>query len=294
MRSRVESTVLAVADANALFGEGRVRWMVASDRWQRPARGVVVRHSGPLSHSDRLWCELLARSPRAALAGLTAAALDGLKNFDTKTVFLLVPRGVSTQSRDGVVVHSSSRLRPVDLHPARQPRRTRPARSIVDAASWAATDLKAQAVMASAVQQGLVRPTDLAAVIDGLLKAPRRQLISETIRDVSGGSLSEYEILFARLCRQYALPMPTRQRRRKDSAGRWRYLDADFDDYDLTVEVDGQQHMEALSWWEDMMRTNDLVADEDRRVMRFAGFALRRQPERVAQVLARYFARARR
>jgi len=294
MRPGAEPTVLAVADAIALFGEGHVRWMVASGRWQRPVRGVVVRHSGPLSHGDRLWCELLARSPRAAVAGLSAAALDGLKNFDTKTVFLLVPRGSSTRSRDGVVVRSSTRLRPADLHPARSPRRTRPARSIVDAASWAVTDLKAQAVMASAVQQGLVRPEDHVAVVDCLLKVPRRQLISETIRDVSGGALSEYEILFARLCRRYALPTPSRQRRRKDAAGRWRYLDTDFDVHHLTVEIDGQQHMEALSWWEDMSRTNELVADEDRRVMRFAGFALRRQPEQVSQVLLRYFARGRR
>jgi len=191
-------------------------------------------------------------------------------------------------------VRSSVRLRPADLHPAREPRRTRPARSIVDAASWAATDLKAQAIMVSAVQQGLVRPEDLAAVVDGLLKVPRRQLILETIRDVSGGALSEYEILFARLCRRYALPTPSRQRRRKDAAGRWRYLDTDFDVHHLTVEIDGQQHMEALSWWEDMSRTNELVADEDRRVMRFAGFALRRQPEQVSQVLLRYFARGRR
>jgi hypothetical protein len=294
MRPGAVPTVLAVADAIALFGEGHVRWMVASGRWQRPVRGAIVRHSGPLSHGDRLWCELLARSPRAALAGLTAAALDGLKNFETKTVFLLVPRGSSTRSQDGVVVRSSVRLRPADLHPAREPRRTRPARSIVDAASWAATDLKAQAIMASAVQQGLVRPEDLAAVVDGLLKVPRRQLILETIRDVSGGALSEYEILFARLCRRYALPTPSRQRRRKDAAGRWRYLDTDFDVHHLTVEIDGQQHMEALSWWEDMSRTNELVADEDRRVMRFAGFALRRQPEQVSQVLLRYFARGRR
>lgn len=292
MASGSESAVLAVADANALFGEGRVRWLVASGRWQRPARGVIVRHSGPLSRGDRLWCELLAQNARAALAGLTAASLEGLRNFEKEPIFLLVPRGAGARSREGVVVHSSSRLRPADLHPVRTPRRTRPARSIVDAASWAATDLKAQTIIASAVQQGLVRPAALADIVDQMVKAPRRALISETVRDVSGGSLSEYEILFARLCRQSALPSPTRQRRRKDAAGRWRYFDADFDEHDLTVEVDGQHHMEALSWWEDMMRTNDLVADEGRRVMRFAGFALRRQPERVAQVLMRYFERA--
>jgi very-short-patch-repair endonuclease len=118
---------------------------------------------------------------------------------------------------------------------------------------------------------------------------PRRRLIDETIRDVSGGSLSEYEVLFIRLCRRFGLPTPTRQRRRKDAAGRWRYLDIEFDDYRLVVEVDGQQHMEALPWWEDMMRNNELVVDDHKTLLRFAGFALRHQPERIAEVLVKFF-----
>jgi very-short-patch-repair endonuclease len=67
----------------------------------------------------------------------------------------------------------------------------------------------------------------------------------------------------------------------------------DFDEYDLSVEVDGQQHMEALAWWEDMMRNNDLVVDDGKWLLRFAGFALRRQTERVAEVLQRFFDRQR-
>jgi very-short-patch-repair endonuclease len=111
----------------------------------------------------------------------------------------------------------------------------------------------------------------------------------ETIKDVAGGSLSEYEILFARLCRTFRLPTPTRQTRRRDSSGRWRYLDVEFDDFRLVVEIDGQQHMEALSWWEDMMRNNELVVDEHKTLLRFAGFALRHQPDKIAAVLRRFF-----
>ena len=55
------------------------------------------------------------------------------------------------------------------------------------------------------------------------------------------------------------------------------------------VEVDGQQHMEALPWWEDMMRNNELVVDDQKTLLRFAGFALRHQPELVAAVLQRFF-----
>lgn len=283
--------VLTARDACALFGEGHTRWMIERGRWQRPAKGIVVRHSGPLTREDALWCELLLQASGAALAGLSAASLDGLRGFDTPTVFVLAPRGVRIRSREGVVVRSSLHLGDADVHPVRLPRRTRLPRSVVDAASWAGTELRTQAIIAASVQQGLVSPQSLSTVVQLLTKVPRRGLIVETIRDVAGGSLSEYELLFLQMCRRFHLPIPTRQRRRKDAAGRWRYLDVDFDDYQLVAEVDGQQHMEALAWWEDMERNNDVVVEDGKTLLRFAGFALRRQPDRVAGVLRRFFDR---
>lgn len=269
---------------------GHVRWMVRSGRWQRPAKGVVVRHSGPLSHDDRVWCELLVQGPRAALAGLTAASFDGLTGFSSPAIFVAVPRGGRPRQREGVVVRTSQWLGDRDVHPVRTPRRTRLPRSIIDASSWAATDLRAQAILAASVQQGLVSAQSLAEIVHERVNVARRQLIVETIRDVGGGSLSEYELLFMRMCRQFHLPTPTRQRRRRDASQRWRYLDVDFDEYALSVEIDGQQHMEALAWWEDMQRNNDLVVEDGRWLLRFAGFALRRQTAHVARVLRRFFA----
>ena len=263
--------------------------MVQSGRWQRPAKGVVVRHSGSLSFTESVTCELLAQHPSAALAGLTAATLDGLRGFETRSTFIVIPHITRARPRPQVVVLRSRQLSANDIHPVRAPRRTRLPRSIVDAASWASTDLRCQAIIASAVQQGLVTPSALDAVAAQRVKAPRHALIAETIQDVGGGSLSEYEVLFIRMCRKHGLPTPTRQRRRKDASGRWRYLDVDFDDYRLVVEIDGQQHMEALPWWEDMMRNNEVVVDEQKTLLRFAGFALRHQSELVAAVLRRFF-----
>ena len=48
--------------------------------------------------------------------------------------------------------------------------------------------------------------------------------------------------------------------------------------------------MEALAWWQDMMRNNELVVDEQKVLLRFAGFALRHQRKEVAAVLKRFFA----
>lgn len=182
--------------------------MVRSGRWQRPAKGVVVRHSGPLSHDDRVWCELLVQGPRAALAGLTAASFDGLTGFSSAAIFVAVPRGGRPRQREGVVVRTSQWLGDRDVHPVRTPRRTRLPRSIIDASSWAATDLRAQAILAASVQQGLVSAQSLAEIVHERVNVARRQLIVETIRDVGGGSLSEYELLFMRMCRQFHLPTP--------------------------------------------------------------------------------------
>ena len=154
MPTRLATAVLTTRDACAFYGKGHVQWMVRSGRWQRPAKGVVVLHSGPLSHDDRLWCELFVQGPRAALAGLTAAALDGLSGFQTSGLFVLVPRGRRPKQRDGVIVHSTRSLDDRHVHPVRTPRRTRLPRSVVDAAAWAVTDLRAQAIIAPPSNRG--------------------------------------------------------------------------------------------------------------------------------------------
>lgn len=282
--------VLRSADANRVFGKDHVKWMVRSGRWQRPARGVIVRHSGTLTLDERVTVELFAQHPASAVAGLTAAVLDGLQGFPATPFFIVVPHEVRSRPRPGVVLKRTRLIGEADIHPARTPRRTRPARSIVDAAAWASSEFGAQAIIASGVQQGLVTPAQLSEVLRSFPRIARRPLLVETIRDVGGGSLSEYEVLFVRLCREFELPIPTRQRRRRDASGRWRYLDADFDEYGLVVEIDGQQHMEALAWWQDMMRSNELVVDEQKVLLRFAGFALRHQRQEVAAVLRRFFA----
>lgn len=46
--------------------------------------------------------------------------------------------------------------------------------------------------------------------------------------------------------------------------------------YDVVAEVDGAQHLEVSTWWDDLDRQNDLVIDDGKTVLRFVGLALRR------------------
>lgn len=279
--------VLTVEAAARLVGEAGVRWRLDSGRWQRPCRGVVVTHSGPLSSDELAWVAVIGSGPGAAVAGLTAAGLDGLRGFDDGKVHIVVPasRVVRTQLPGGTVVHRSRSLRPGDVHPARQPPRTRTARSVLDAASWMRTANGTRAVLAAGVQQRLVRAGDLAAELARRRGGPRQALIRATIADITDGAHALSELDFCRLTRRYGLPEPSRQVLRQDSDGRVRWLDAYWEQARVVAEIDGLWHMDAAAWWADMRRDNDLTISGCL-VLRFPAFALREEPDVVVAQIA--------
>jgi hypothetical protein len=188
--------VLSTSTALRFMSEDQLRWKIASGRWQKPSRGVVVAQSGPLTERQSLRVALLRAGPRSTLAGLTAARLDGFKGFDDKApcadrpIYLLVPYGYKRRTPPlglNVVTHYSQVLADADVHPTRQPRRTRIARSLVDAAAWMPTDRGAAAILAAGVQQGLARAADLRLVADRIETRRPRKLIIEALGDIALG-----------------------------------------------------------------------------------------------------------
>ncbi len=279
--------VVRRADVLALLGPDRTRWLVTSGRWQRPVRGVLVGHSGPLSSRRQLWVGLLGCGTAAVLAGLTAAVLDGYRvpvNVRVPDVQVLLLPGVK-RTVPGVVVRRSASLGLPDVHPSRRPPRTRLGRSLVDAASWARTDDEARAIVAAGFQQRLVRGSELVDVLARRPSSRRRVLVLSTVADAVGGSHAVGELDALRLCRRFGLPEPTRQARRLDAHGRARWLDLCFDEYGLVVEIDGLWHMDVESWWADLRRLNEHVLQGEA-LLRFPAFLLRDEPETVARVVA--------
>jgi hypothetical protein len=264
-----------------------LQWRIESGRWQQPCRGVVVSHSGPLTHEQELWVACLWAGPGAALGGLTAARLWGLRGFDANqdAIELILPPGRERKlARPAlrIITHYSRHLSAADVHPARQPPRTREARSRVDAAAWRYSDRGAQAILAAGVQQGLVRPEHLAAVLDGNQRVHRRKLMLETIADIAGGSGALSELDFLRyVIRRFSLPEPDRQVPRADATGRRRWLDAVWEKARLIVEIDGAGHADMLQYWDDMDRDNQFTL-QGYDTLRYASFAIRYQPEYVA------------
>ena len=284
--------VLSTSTVLRFMSEDQLRWKISSGRWQRPSRGVVIAHSGAPTERQLLRAVLLRAGPRSALAGLTAARLDGFKGFDDKApfadrpIYLLVPYGYKRRTPPlglNVVTHYSQRLAEADVHPMRQPRRTRIARSLIDAAAWMPTDRGSMAVLAAGVQQGLVRVADLRLMADRTETLRRRKAIIETLGDVAGGSQALSELDFIRLVvRPFGLPEPSRQSARRDRRGRRRWIDAAWDDCKIAVEIDGAQHTEdPLQRWDDMERDIGLTLN-GYRTLRFPGWLVRDNPEYVA------------
>jgi len=234
-----------------------------------------------------LWVVLLGAGPSAALVGLTAARMDGLRGFDDDRIHLVVPESRQVRAKLPAVaaVHRSASFGSADVHPARFPPRTRMPRSILDAASWMRTDNLARAVLAAGVQQRLVLPEALSAAMAHRKRAPRQALIRATLCDIADGAQALSELDFCELTRRYGVPEPSRQAIRRDATGRVRWLDAYWERARVVAEVDGLWHMDAAAWWADMRRDNELTAS-GLRVLRFPAFAVRDQPEVVAAQIA--------
>jgi very-short-patch-repair endonuclease len=187
-----------------------------------------------------------------------------------------------------VIVHYSQALTSADVHPTRQPRRTRIARSLVDAAAWMPADRGTMAVLAAGVQQRLVRVDDLRQVVARIETLRRRTFMTGILDDIAGGAQALSELDFTRqVVRAYRLPEPSRQVARRDSRGRRRWTDVLWDDCKVAAEIDGAQHTEdPLQRWDDMERDNDLNVD-GYRTLRFPAWLVRQRPEVVAAQIRR-------
>jgi very-short-patch-repair endonuclease len=154
--------------------------------------------------------------------------------------------------------------------------------AVVQAGGWARTPREAMFLVLSSLQQELTKPQALRKELQERRQAPRRALLMELVDEYSSGVSSLNEREFARICRKHGLPEPIRQSRRKDSKGRDRYIDAEFQAHDgriIMVEIDGMQHLDPENWTEDIERQNSLMVRTGGLVLRVSTFMLRHNPE---------------
>jgi hypothetical protein len=256
---------------------------------------VVVTHNGALSYEQRMWVALLGAPPGAVLHGLSAAVQDGLRGFKPDGLTLVIPGSSCNPARAqldlpvewGVQVRWSRMLGRDDVQELAVPPRTRLPRSIVDAASEKVSPLRSRVIVLASVQQRLVTPAALWDALSRRGRCRHRALIVESIRDASGGIESLPEREFELLRRRRGLPPPSRQSvlRRRD--GRY-YLDNDWPDFGIRVEVHGIPHSGVRNWDHDLLRQNDITIAGGGLLV-YSSYAIRHLDTVVGEQLGRLF-----
>jgi hypothetical protein len=130
-----QEQVLSLDQARLHLSLKAIRHRVTSGRWRQVHQAVYLTHNGPLTPAQLPWIAVLSVGPAAVLGGLSAARAWGLRRPGDGIVHLLVPAGRRPRSLPpSVRVHRTTILTAEDILDVGLPRRTKPARSIVDAA----------------------------------------------------------------------------------------------------------------------------------------------------------------
>ncbi|HIZ37860.1 MAG TPA: endonuclease domain-containing protein [Candidatus Ruania gallistercoris] len=238
------------------IGRDEVRSELRGERWVALGRHTIgidtalVPEAWPAKAAWAVW----ETGSGAVLDGVSAMLAAGLENFTEEQIVVSVPRGTRAVRLPGVRVHSH---RVIHAAPVPGLPRMPVEVAVVNATGWAVSDRQAALIVILAVQQRLTTATRLTEEMNGRRRVRRRQLLREVFREVAGGVQALGELDFARLCRQYDVPEPTRQRLCRGPRGRI-YLDVWWEEFRVGVEIDGVQHRQGLAPVEDALRDNEV------------------------------------
>jgi len=263
-----------------------IRAQLRARRWQRVGH-AIVRHNGPLSRDDHLRVALINQGPRAVATAFTAAELFGLTGWERDEIHVLVPRGARVAQLPGVRIHYVGRWSAAPRHAVRPLHLLAPA-LVVAAASFAEAR-PACGILAAAVQQRLLRASDLHTALAAAPRTRHRATLAAAVGDIAQGAHALSELDFVKLCRRHRLPPPRQQAIRLDSAGNRRFLDAEWYRYDgrrVVAEVDGAIHRTVTQWVADLLRQNELLIGDDI-VLRYPSIVVRTDEVYVATQLRR-------
>ncbi|MDT9594050.1 hypothetical protein RDV89_13285 [Nocardioides zeae] len=264
-----------------------VRRRVALRQWTARTPNVVGLTTGVPDVLQRRWTGVLHPPGDAALAGRTALEVHGVRGWESPLVCVVVPVG---QHHPVAGFEWVRTRRPFVAWTVRKDGlptlRVEPAALLL--ASRLTHPRSAVGVVAACVQQRRTTAEALRVWLDRLQPLPRTKLLTAVLEDIAGGAQSVAEIDLGHVCRRAGLAPPARQRRRRDSAGRRRWTDAEWDLPDgvvLVLEVDGAFHMEATAWTDDKRRHRRLTS-RHRIVIGCTALELRVAPDDVARDLA--------
>jgi hypothetical protein len=280
-----QDDVLTRAQLAAHMTRAQVKAQLEARRWQRVGRSVVVLHNGPLTERQLVWVVVLQAPAHAVASGPTAMALDGVVDARASGVHITIPCGQRRPGGLDAHVHWSRFLDDAHVYPHRTPRRTRLPRSVMDWASWQPSDRAARTVVLQSLQSRKVSAAQLRDVLPSRGPCLHHAVILESVDDAEGGVASVPERDFHQLVVAGGLPTPTHQVVRRRPSGVY-YLDAEWQPYRLSAEIQGVHHFEVMQRERDLDRQNDLVV-EGESLLQFSSFAVRHRGADVVGTLRR-------
>ncbi|SDS12015.1 type IV toxin-antitoxin system AbiEi family antitoxin domain-containing protein [Jiangella sp. DSM 45060] len=238
----------------------RLRWLVESGRWQRVHAHTFATFTGPLPYEAQVWAAILRVGAGSVASHRTAAHLDGLCDDPGPVVHVTAPveRHVRTKI-DGVRVHYAHRL-PHTRHPSKNPPRTRLDDTVLDLVDVASHPREAEGWVTAACQRRLTTPERLADALGRRKKIRWRPMTEAMLADVASGAQSPLELRhLRRVERAHGLPTGCRQHRLAGSRVIW--IDVDYDDFRLRVELDGRVGHTGEGRFRDRHRDNRATVD---------------------------------
>lgn len=250
-----------------------VRTEVRAGRWLVLGKHTVVIRQAWSTRAA--WFHALWETGSGAvLDGVAALHASGLTGFQHHEIDVALPTNNRRHKADRTHIRHYRTMPPTVGGGVP---RVRPEIAALNAAQWALTDRMAALILCLVVGQGLVLHEHLLETFARLQRCRRRAFLTTALKDICAGAASLGELDFARLCREYGLPPPSRQVLRTLPTGR-AYLDVRWDDINLVVEIDGGHHTQALAPLADALRQNEIVLTNDR-VLRIPLLGLRLDEE---------------
>lgn len=202
---------------------------VSSCRLHRVHRGVYSVGRPPRSAFERASAAVLACGPGAALSHLSALALWDLSRWSWDMA-VTAPK---EHRHRGIAFHRSTRLTRRDFRRHNGIRVTSPARTLLDCAPLLTEKALARAIN-EALRRKLVRPGDLADVVERFPHHRGAGRVNGFVKREGGPTRSGFEDDFPAFCRRFGLPEPVMA---AHVAG-WE-VDALFPEEKVIVELDG-------------------------------------------------------
>lgn len=256
-----------VTTAQALrLGASRdwVERQVRSGYWQRPHRGVLVTHSGPLQWRTRARAALLYAGRGAALGGSSAGFVYEFVPRPPRVIDVTVPRDRFVQPSPGLRIRRVHRL--LDQRAGLVV--VQRGEAVLDLVAEARTEDDAVSLLCEAVRAG-VSVLDIRLAWERRTCQPRRALVAELIAEVDAGVESPLERRYLRdVERRHGLPRSATQQRQV-VAGLWIRADGLYRGLGVRWELDGELAHPGGRTDKDVWRDNAVLIEKGEITLRY-------------------------